>query len=118
MDKRSLKKTSFSCKEESMSIGHFERRMDAVSGFLNQLGLQAADDINDPAYWRALHQEIAYTAGVSRKVPDLSDPMGETMVDHFFTTPNIARKFLARSEERRVGKECRRLCRSRWSPYH
>ena len=28
--------------------------------------------------------------------------------------------FLAalRSEERRVGKECLRLCRSRWSPYH
>ena len=25
---------------------------------------------------------------------------------------------LPRSEERRVGKECLRLCRSRWSPYH
>jgi hypothetical protein len=25
---------------------------------------------------------------------------------------------IGRSEERRVGKECRRLCRSRWSPYH
>ena len=25
---------------------------------------------------------------------------------------------LDRSEERRVGKECRPLCRSRWSPYH
>ena len=25
---------------------------------------------------------------------------------------------LLRSEERRVGKECVRLCRSRWSPYH
>ena len=25
---------------------------------------------------------------------------------------------LLRSEERRVGKECRLLCRSRWSPYH
>ena len=25
---------------------------------------------------------------------------------------------LERSEERRVGKECLRLCRSRWSPYH
>ena len=25
---------------------------------------------------------------------------------------------LRRSEERRVGKECRALCRSRWSPYH
>ena len=24
----------------------------------------------------------------------------------------------ARSEERRVGKECRIGCRSRWSPYH
>ena len=23
-----------------------------------------------------------------------------------------------RSEERRVGKECVSLCRSRWSPYH
>ena len=25
---------------------------------------------------------------------------------------------VGRSEERRVGKECRALCRSRWSPYH
>src|SRR3546814_17113366 len=25
---------------------------------------------------------------------------------------------LARSDERRVGKECGRKCRSRWSPYH
>ena len=29
-----------------------------------------------------------------------------------------ARQMPERSEERRVGKECRRLCRSRWSPYH
>src|SRR5213079_3437105 len=29
-----------------------------------------------------------------------------------FTTPT------SRSEERRVGKECRLLCRSRWSAYH
>src|SRR3546814_19940156 len=26
--------------------------------------------------------------------------------------------FAARSEERRVGKECVSTCRSRWSPYH
>ena len=25
---------------------------------------------------------------------------------------------VVRSEERRVGKECSELCRSRWSPYH
>ena len=30
--------------------------------------------------------------------------------------PLYSRKL--RSEERRVGKECLRLCRSRWSPYH
>ena len=27
-------------------------------------------------------------------------------------------KTLRRSEERRVGKECASMCRSRWSPYH
>ena len=26
--------------------------------------------------------------------------------------------YQVRSEERRVGKECRMPCRSRWSPYH
>ena len=43
------------------------------------------------------------------------------------TLGNFATKLLSgnptgitrvRSEERRVGKECRLLCRSRWSPYH
>src|SRR3546814_21025538 len=28
------------------------------------------------------------------------------------------RKAMARSEERRVGKECVSTCRTRWSPYH
>ena len=32
--------------------------------------------------------------------------------------PLLAPKSLRRSEERRVGKECALLCRSRWSPYH
>ena len=33
--------------------------------------------------------------------------------------PNISNVFYAeRSEERRVGKECASMCRSRWSPYH
>ena len=41
------------------------------------------------------------------------------------TTPDILRRLaddglplVLRSEERRVGKECGLLCRSRWSPYH
>src|SRR3546814_20202685 len=32
--------------------------------------------------------------------------------------PELVRKHLGRSEERRVGKECVSTCRSRWSPYH
>jgi N-acetylmuramoyl-L-alanine amidase len=36
-----------------------------------------------------------------------------------YTNPMAWRRpAMTRSEERRVGKECRRLCRSRWSPYH
>jgi chaperonin GroEL len=39
---------------------------------------------------------------------------------YFITDPEKMEAVLddPRSEERRVGKECRRLCRSRWSPYH
>src|SRR3546814_682815 len=42
--------------------------------------------------------------------------------EHFLQRhPDLARlnlRFDARSEERRVGKECVSTCRSRWSPYH
>ena len=34
------------------------------------------------------------------------------------TCNGLATAPIMRSEERRVGKECERLCRSRWSPYH
>src|SRR3546814_12997917 len=36
---------------------------------------------------------------------------GKTLVDHLILP-------FARSEERRVGKECVSTCRSRWAPYH
>ena len=48
------------------------------------------------------------------------DRIGKGEVDVVVTegfSGNIALK-TARSEERRVGKECCALCRSRWSPYH
>ena len=37
-----------------------------------------------------------------------------------FHLTNIYKKMnvKSRSEERRVGKECASMCRSRWSPYH
>ena len=39
--------------------------------------------------------------------------------DFFDTIENTSNEEIAfRSEERRVGKECASMCRSRWSPYH
>ena len=35
-----------------------------------------------------------------------------------FAVSRDANKIEIRSEERRVGKECTSVCRSRWSPYH
>ena len=34
------------------------------------------------------------------------------------TRRDVEDELFARSEERRVGKECHVVCRSRWSPYH
>ena len=43
-----------------------------------------------------------------------------TLTTPLFADKNSNEEVLKRlrSEERRVGKECLRLCRSRWSPYH
>src|SRR3712207_7761618 len=71
--------------------------------------------------WRLMFQdqigvinEVANGIGLISE-PILSDTtlllLGAIFVDVWKTTPFMA---LLRSEERRVGKECR----SRWSPYH
>ena len=46
----------------------------------------------------------------------LSSKLGEVSVS--LKQKNVLVNNLGRSEERRVGKECSRTCRSRWSPYH
>ena len=46
-----------------------------------------------------------------------NDILFDDVTGNFFV-PGLDAELLRRSEERRVGKECLRLCRSRWSPYH
>src|SRR3546814_7403164 len=41
--------------------------------------------------------------------------LSDEQVDRF---ASAVLEVIGRSEERRVGKECVRTCRSRWSPYH
>src|SRR5213596_4189715 len=47
----------------------------------------------------------------SSDLPRRRHPPGRSLLRRARRTPG-------RSEERRVGKECTVLCRSRWSPYH
>ena len=72
--------------------------VDAISSFLA-----------DPFDMEAMGADIMITG--SQKA--LACPPGISIVV-------MSKKALQRirSEERRVGKECLRLCRSRWSPYH
>src|SRR3546814_5860731 len=68
----------------------------------------------DENYWRALDRAMAFT--VPRPsilvVNYPSNPTAEAVDLAFYE------RLVARSEERRVGKECVSTCRSRWSPYH
>ena len=55
--------------------------------------------------------------------PTLLELRTYRFVGHFIGDPEVYRtradvREAIRSEERRVGKECYALCRSRWSPYH
>ena len=76
---------------------------------------------------RAGHRPIALIGGGTAMV---GDPSGKTDMRKMLTKEDIQHnvdsikkqmsRFIdfSRSEERRVGKECRIGCRSRWSPYH
>ncbi len=78
-----------------MDSTRLEEGLDAVNAFLNHLGIVHSDEVQTPAYWREIHREIGKVTGKPLTDTDFSDPMGEAVVDLFFTTPHIARKFLA-----------------------
>ena len=68
----------------------------------------------------SIYSNTSYNIADEKNDDDYSD-----YEDEFGRTRRIHRKseeynsiLLARSEERRVGKECSVACRSRWSPYH
>ena len=67
-----------------------------------------------------IYRDVLYTMEVTMKLKQLI-VSGIALGALAFTSGVVQPAQAAvgmRSEERRVGKECASMCRSRWSPYH
>src|SRR3546814_10842364 len=68
-------------------------------------------------------QKTAYEMRISDWSSDVCSSDLDTLIARRHESPRprqckLRKPAKARSEERRVGKECVSTCRSRWSPYH
>ena len=61
--------------------------------------------------------EVMRVSGLLPLEPILTALINEIAAGGAKGDPSLS-PFVLRSEERRVGKECLSVCRSRWSPYH
>ena len=67
----------------------------------------------------ALLSVLAVTSPATASIPPDADQIIRVALSASILpqpTPTVGRQ--VRLEERRVGKECASMCRSRWSPYH
>src|SRR3546814_15740571 len=82
----------------------------------DELGVAEAEE----PYATFVENALAKARHASRHtgLPALADDSG-LCVHALNGAPGVfSARYAARSEERRVGKECVSTCRSRWSPYH
>ena len=88
--------------------GDFARKVNHAARWTRErFVFQGADDIDFSAGWDDEAIRVAEDTGAG--VVGTNDNANPVVKQGRHAT---------RSEERRVGKECRSLCRSRWSPYH
>ena len=82
-----------------------DERRDSDTGCLN------AED--DAAYAKMEAEIEALSGEIARceRAERLENTLAKATCNPIISVPG-------RSEERRVGKECASMCRSRWSPYH
>ena len=91
---------------------------------VTKLSSLIAEDVvitGDVSFASGLRIDGRVVGNVSASPLDVHQNIGNSSVRQPSTgTPSISRcsNVRGRSEERRVGKECALLCRSRWSPYH
>ena len=95
-------------------ISDIDKRL--YGSFIEHLGRAVYTGIYEPGH--ALADEQGFRKDVLDLVRKLNVPVvrypGGNFVSGFRWEDSVG----PRSEERRVGKECRSKCRSRWSPYH
>ena len=99
------------------TVGPINRRL--FGSFVEHLGRGVYDGIYEPGH------ETADEDGFRRDVIELVKELGVSAIRYpggnfvsGFRWEDSVGPVAERSEERRVGKECVSLCRSRWSPYH
>jgi hypothetical protein len=87
-------------------------------GALNGCSHHSIEDMEELSGAKTLCRENKWLLYTSlRELDVLQEEYKKIGLDFIFSPFSVIEHFF-RSEERRVGKECRRLCRSRWSPYH
>ena len=110
---RNTTKQDLTRKTATHTSRHRNQHRDAYQPcFLKQIFI---GQVNETCHNKNLQQVISTT------IQSLQKQQGNILYTHINQCiQNIYKgtKDIVRSEERRVGKECRLQCRSRWSPYH
>ena len=91
-----------------------ESRLDTVRAFRTSQRLGAGAYLTEQLAMSVPAGNVRY----SFVVEEPGAGSGHALTSQPLDVPPLAGAFAARSEERRVGKECVNPCRSRWSPYH
>ena len=127
MPKRVLSGTVVSDKGDKTVVVRVERRVKhPLYGKIIRLSKKYHAHDQDNAYRAGEQVRIEECAPISKlKSWSVIDRIGaakavtvEIVEGPTVAAEKAAEKAIARSEERRVGKECWITCRSRWSPYH
>ena len=96
----------------------FKIKIDRIESFQEFFGIGPPTIIEDyESIFKAGRNSLSLKK-INKVIEDIRELLNLDLsaVDAFETIDTTT--IDSRSEERRVGKECATLCRSRWSPYH
>ena len=104
-----MKREEFKSLENRVKLYYKNKKaIEKLKDKANKIDKHTGDILREMRELRNFKAEICSNMGI-----DYSKELIQTS-----SSPGSEVEKELRSEERRVGKECLRLCRSRWSPYH